>query len=319
MLSIPAPESGPRQATVLPPASSLPAPGRESEREVPPPATQRELLTATVGIDPATVTILQDQDAEPAAASRSADAFTAGEVMVLPARQAADMPSSLGLLAHELTHVAQARQPRFLPPILRELEATPGDIREPALSRSAPAIGVIESGPALRRSQRAPSHAFPSDPSVVDGAGTEAVALAVEARVAAVARGGGASIAPSPAPEEPPAATTAGWNGLPAPWEPLPSWLAPTMPAAGSPPPVSPTPVQFAGLADQQSVGNDGAGETALVVQRAETGRQVPATEPATMPQEGPQPQPEPDLDALARQVYAVLSRRLAVERRRLG
>jgi hypothetical protein len=82
---------------------------------------------------------------------------------------------------------------------------------------------------------------------------------------------------------------------------------------------VSPTRVQFAGLADQQSVGNDGAGETALVVQRAETGRQVPATEPATMPQEGPQPQPEPDLDALARQVYAVLSRRLAVERRRLG
>jgi hypothetical protein len=29
--------------------------------------------------------------------------------------------------------------------------------------------------------------------------------------------------------------------------------------------------------------------------------------------------QPEPDLDALARQVYDVLKRRLAAERRRLG
>jgi hypothetical protein len=270
-----------------------------------PSPAQRELLTELVGIDPATVTIGQDQDAERAADSLSADAFAAGEEIVLPSRQAPDIPSSLGLLAHELTHVAQARRPRFVPPIVREPETSPDDAPGPPLKVSMPTRAAMDIGLGLPR---------PAETTVAAGTSGEAIALAVEARVTAVARNRSAPIVTSPAPDEPPAATAAGWNGLPAPWEPLPSWLATPMPTAGSP-----APVPFAGTTDRQSVSNNGAGDAALAVQRAETGRQLPTEEPAAAPQEPLSARPEPDLDALARQVYAVLSRRLAAERRRLG
>jgi hypothetical protein len=53
---------------------------------------------------------------------------------------------------------------------------------------------------------------------------------------------------------------------------------------------------------------------------RADTGRPTPP--PPSGPEDaGPPPvaAPPPDLDALARQVYAVLKRRLAAEQRRRG
>lgn len=77
--------------------------------------------------------------------------------------------------------------------------------------------------------------------------------------------------------------------------------------------------------------GADGSGEgqtrgTPVTVQRAgrersediENGQEAQmATSPQSSPSADPAKTPEPDLDALARQVYARLKRRLEVERRR--
>ncbi|MBX0331256.1 hypothetical protein K2Z83_26765, partial [Oscillochloris sp. ZM17-4] len=56
-------------------------------------------------------------------------------------------------------------------------------------------------------------------------------------------------------------------------------------------------------------------------VQRAETGRPTSPAQPysPTMLPDPPPAAPAPDLDALARQVYDVLKRRLAAEMRRRG
>jgi hypothetical protein len=104
------------------------------------------------------------------------------------------------------------------------------------------------------------------------------------------------------------------WGGLPAPWEPLPAWIISPPPSvaavvksdtplmAGSPPP---------------------AADAAPAVQRAARDRSVdeesatPGSSAERSPEQGLSP--EPDLDMLARQVYAILRRRLAAERRREG
>jgi hypothetical protein len=55
-------------------------------------------------------------------------------------------------------------------------------------------------------------------------------------------------------------------------------------------------------------------------VLRAAADREVEETAPAASPAPAQGPEsPAPDLDALARQVYDVLKRRLAAERRREG
>lgn len=97
------------------------------------------------------------------------------------------------------------------------------------------------------------------------------------------------------------------WNGLPAPWESLPDWLAP--PRLTGPSADSHTPPMEA-VAGASSVA-----PATRRVQRSQT-TQAPARPPASSVQ-GPAPAVEPDLDALARQVFGILQRRLAAERRR--
>jgi hypothetical protein len=55
------------------------------------------------------------------------------------------------------------------------------------------------------------------------------------------------------------------------------------------------------------------------MVHAAETTRTLPAPRQRETPLQEQTPTPTPDIDALARQVYAVLKRRLAAERRRSG
>lgn len=88
------------------------------------------------------------------------------------------------------------------------------------------------------------------------------------------------------------------WGDLPAPWEPLPIWSgsAETSSPAQSEPTASPSVIARS------------------PIERASEAAPTPA--PAPPPAQG---QPTQDLDALARQVYAVLKQRLADERRRLG
>jgi uncharacterized membrane protein YgcG len=60
-----------------------------------------------VGIDPASVNVYQAPAGAPA--TRGVDAVTVGNDIVLAAGQAGESPEALGLLAHELTHVARER------------------------------------------------------------------------------------------------------------------------------------------------------------------------------------------------------------------
>jgi Domain of unknown function (DUF4157) len=159
------------------------------------------------------------------------------------------------------------------------------------------------------------------------------------------------------------------WNGLPAPWEPLPDWLTtPGLPAGradaalpgnsarstsdtgyalGSSSDAAASAVSstsYQGYSDpgqssfhgysapgETSSTGYGAGSSSFAVatagmaEAAEIGRDLPApdgqTELAAQPANPPTHAGgvEPDLDALARQVYTLLRRRLASERRRFN
>src|SRR5262249_21751778 len=105
--------AGPRPATA-PPRSSSPA------VPIPIGPTARRFLRPLVGIDPGEVTIHRGPQADRTAAAWSAAGLARGEEIVLGPTGPETAPETLGLLAHELTHVARHRSPRFVPPILRQ-------------------------------------------------------------------------------------------------------------------------------------------------------------------------------------------------------
>jgi hypothetical protein len=299
-------------------SSSSPAGGPRSAE--PPALIARRFLKPLVGIDLAEVALYRDAQAARATAARAAEALSDADTIELAPQQEQTTPEGLGLLAHELTHIMRRRRPRFLPPIIR-----PAPLSE----------------------------AGEHTESAMPLADEEQVALAVERRVRRQARTAFAVTA-SPTPPAPMTATepstlNAGrapegeganqgergiWGNLPAPWEPLPAWL--TAPASsGSPPasettsgaslssaplaplspaftPSQPLPVSANGsaLPEEQSGSSRAGVERSLTTPVGDQGEGQSAT-PAARP-------PEPDLDALARQVYTLLKRRLSAEQRRL-
>jgi|GEM_PF-6345146 len=144
-----------------------------------------------------------------------------------------------------------------------------------------------------------------------------------------------ASVLPAPAPirsveesaagepavvEGPEQADRAHWGSLPAPWETLPGWMTePTSAASGDVQTGKPATTPGAGRSISPAAPAAGGGP---VIQRAAG---EPADTPAAVETPAPSAEepddqaPEADLDLLARQVYAVLKKRLSVERRRLG
>ena len=115
------------------------------------------------------------------------------------------------------------------------------------------------------------------------------------------------------------------WDGLPAPWEPLPAWL--TTPADDkaavplqSSPPAAPRPASETMAASPSHAAADVM--AGLPGYAADTDRQLPTSEDISPDQPDQHHHDksgavEPDLDALARQVYTLLRRRVASERRR--
>ncbi len=83
------------------------------------PEASRRFLQPLVGIDPGDVPVHEGARADAVAAAYRADALTDGNVVVLGAGHDAAAPETLGLIAHELTHVARRRDSRFVPPIAR--------------------------------------------------------------------------------------------------------------------------------------------------------------------------------------------------------
>jgi hypothetical protein len=296
--------AGPERGTPTPSrAAHAPTRPRPAASPVQLSQATRRFLKPLVGIDPASVTILQGPLPSAVTSAHRADALAIGDDTILVGSAfVGEMPRDLGLLAHELTHIARERRPRFIPP--------------------------------AARASRVTSHADPSE---------ESLARRVESRVVHLARSGpthsdvgrpGAAVSeallsdPSPEPSIPEAAdagtTTAtpridaDWGGLPAPWEPLPEWLAPSTPGRGQ------AAATFSPRASQATSGAVAAAPVSMAaparvsVQRAEEGRELDAPEQASpaAPAEAPAGV-APDLDLLARQVYAVLKRRLETETRR--
>lgn len=305
------------------------APADEDRAEVEPISLRaREALKPLVGFDPADARIHRGPAAARFASAQRADAVTVGDDIFLGAGHGNDEPETLGLLAHELTHVARHHKPRFVPPVTNDERgfSVPGAQIEPA--RIAP-----------QTSSGAPTSQVNMD--------EEALAEQVEQRVARQATekteapGSLASTSATQAfvpPNVRKVAAQNGWGGLPAPWEPLPNWLASSTPTDG--------PEQFAtmpqaapsllpslpssgngqgsargNLTASASSGSAGKGQAAPAAQRAGLERSLHSDEPPAQGQGSPvqQSEPEPDLDKLARQVYAVLKRRLDVERRRMS
>ena len=283
---------------------------RTAERAAEPPSTHaptsqtiapllestRRFLSPRIGIDPATVPIIRGPEGDRLLAAANADAAAIGEAIALPSTNDERAPSTLGLLAHELTHVAQRRQPRFVPPILRAHSANvePAHQRphQPAHEPTQRALSTSEESLARRV-----EHAVRKDAEQAAEQAHRAAPLAQDARTKQTPTKG---IHPLRDGEIRP------WGTLPAPWEPLEHDSPPEGDASASFNAVTTT-LFAAPSAD------------AAPVHFAEHGRSPEAE--ASSPDHGAPPTAAPaqDLDALARRVYDVLKRRLAAERRREG
>ncbi len=287
-------------------SATTPSPERSSPEEQPAllPGSSRTLLHTLTGVDPASVRIYRGPVAERATSAQNADALTDDGAIVLGGGRTTDTPETLGLLAHELTHIAQRRSPRFVPPVSQT-------------SHHQERFDAGTSAPVPQDVQLAGS---PAD--------EEALATQVEARVTDVARARATppnalqpALLVESAATAPPAgklasrlATRSVWGDLPAPWEPLPDWMTtPTDSSVSAPQSASQPQPSSSAAARAPSVDTPGT-------QRAERGRSLPAeteeSSPAHIQEAG---NPEPDLDQLAQQVHAILKRRLAAERRRFG
>jgi hypothetical protein len=208
-------------------------------------------------------------------------------------------------LAHELTHIARGREAKFVPPILRTVAARqsraggPGTIHDTTDEEAL--AGRVES----EVGQAAVAQASANN---VD----ESAAAAPATRPAIPA-----AFPPTPSEPSPDRATSEeSWGGLPAPWDPLPDWVG--APQEAQPALAGPA---VASVASSDSVSAPASSGASGAPAMAETDRSLPEAEspkPADAHEHREEAkQAAPDLDALARQVYSVIRRRLAADRRR--
>jgi hypothetical protein len=116
-----------------------------------------------------------------------------------------------------------------------------------------------------------------------------------------------------------------GWGDLPAPWEPLPAWLNADSPELPRAVPLEsmplPSTARTAAVTSSAAPALSASNGPSPAVHAADESRivdhdAVGAAAPASTASGGAE-EHAPDLDALARQVYAVLKRRLEFETRR--
>lgn len=274
-----------REATFIPPERLEPAGRAETLSE---PA--RRFLRPLIGFDPADVPIVRGNRAEKVIGELQADAATIGETIVIGSGFPNESPEQLGVLAHELTHVARRRQPRFVPPIAREVQKGGASFAPSTESPDEESLARRVEGRVIRAAEQ-------FWPALGDPPG------ATETE-ASMGRGPG---------KQQQGETIGG--ALPAPWESLTEWAGAP---AGAPQPMPAGPGAISQSISPSPPGLS-AGEAPVFVQLAERGRTV---ESQTPPPQTTPPVPvkslvAPDLDALARQVYTLLKRRLANEQRR--
>ncbi len=267
------------------------------------PESTRRFLRPIVGMDPSEARVHRGPLADAIAASKDADAVTIGRDVFVADGHADGEPETLGLLAHELTHVARSLEPRFVPPVARSFDSIQTRASSPeerlAMDVESRVIGEaqarLDSGSSLESGSGEisgpPSSFFDTNSTVQDGVpGTRAERFA-----------------PDP------------WNGLPAPWEPMPA-ASDTRSSSGTatPAPNFSTPNFSApSFTSPSAFSSSDAG--GAVAQTAERSRDVDAGSGGAHTDHAPDAKgaPKQDMDALARQVYAILKRKLDAERRR--
>ena len=277
-----------------PPEPVLGVPRAWEARPVPAPVSlkARRVLRPLIGFDPADVPVYRGGAARQATEAFHADALAlGGEAVVLgSAAEGAgeDAPETLGLLAHEMTHIARHRTPRFVPPIV-VAEAKAAAVRAGFADSASSAFAAPGADEAV--AQQAESLVRHHVTAISESAGPAVLPLPPSAL----------SAASNEAPLLPAAPAAENWNGLPAPWEPLPAFM--NVPLTSAP----------AALELFDSGHTEGA-----LVQRAPADRSLaaPSEAAASPPASLSPPTPSPDLDVLARQVYDKLKRRLAAEQR---
>jgi hypothetical protein len=309
---------------------------RAQPTPTPLPLRTRHFLQPLVGIDLTGMRVHRGILAEQLTTSYQADAITVGNEVAIANGHTDDTPETLGLLAHEFTHVARRSDPRFVPPLVRS-----GNSSFTTMNLSPVTPFRSEGGANLLPLERGQAEEHPTQ------ADEEALALQVESRVAQIAQGQIEQVTPFSIagvnPGERRAAKSVpemagSWDGLPAPWEPLPHWLTSLPPTMEIP---NGQPHNQMGIPTQLPVEIGQAQGTASATTSQEPTAPIPtnsmvdtggslvqrASEERSQNVEGGgstipvgQPvanTPEPDLDALAQQVHTILKRRLAVERRR--
>lgn len=261
----------------------------------------RRFLQPVVGIDPAGVRFYHGAQADQIAASQAADGLTVGDSVWLAAGHNDESPESLGLLAHELTHVARRREPRFVPPMVHD--ATGHVTNEESLAGSVEARTVR----AARVRQR---QAFP------------APALVAEARTRNSTMSENAQFTPAHNNRTLPdgSASSAVWGELPAPWEPLPVWASQPSVEPGAAPASMSSAAVSTSSAPVAGGGGDAAAPAAQAASIDRSMADIPREEHrADAAPNQPEEAPPLDLDMLAQHVYGMVKRRLATERRRFG
>lgn len=248
------------------------------------PESTRRFLRPMLGIDPASARIYNGVAANQVAAAHQADAITIGDDIFLATGRAERTPQALGLLAHELAHVARRRVPRFIPALLQPHSS--------AISDEEPLAQLIEAA-TEHEAQRYNEAQWrvPSD----EAASPHTAAL-------------GEALSSHQSP----------WENLPAPWEALPKWTGAATLQTPEPPAMRPSPVALqvaqptrAALADDSNVQLASRSRNLAPTTQVRTGAPELTSQTSA--------HSEPDLDMLARQVYALLKQRLATERRRSG
>ena len=272
---------------------------------VPVAETTRRFLRPLVGIDPDEGRVHRGPLADAMANRHQADAVTFGRDIFVSSENLDGDPRTQALLAHELTHVARNLAPRFVPPIIRgEAKEDTSHVASSQFADANPEEGLAERVEArvLEQAQTRLETGSPFQADVAEfpnfgttfsnASNTVQDGLAVDSREL------------HPGQREAPMDA---WNGLPKPWEPMPK-------------------MDFSGPSTTFSSGFDASpfssgGEGVMGVQAASRERSLePRTAPSTNHGDGgheEQGGARQDLDALARQVYAILKRRLEMERRR--
>ncbi|WP_376794522.1 DUF4157 domain-containing protein [Thermogemmatispora sp.] len=305
-----------------PKAQRFPAAEAGSRKGEPPALIARRFLKPLLGLDLAEVALYRDAQAAHATEVLAADALSSAAGIELAPHQAQTTPEGLGLLAHELTHVMRRHRARFLPPVVGG-RPTP-DLEQPA----EPVLQTDEERLALaveRRVRHQARKAFAVTTPAPALQPEQATQLKPEVPAPMTATEPSAAAERSPEDQRVSQGGRGIWGSLPAPWEPLPAWLTVPTPAFGPPSsesssdvslsrpvgPLPPSPAESAPPPPVESEGSQRAGvERNLATPVGGKGEASPAISANRAP--------EPDLDALARQVYSLLKRRLSVEQRRL-